>query len=1036
MKPSTYKSSFKKMKFQNFFFLTIILSFTILFKTSVAQDVSFIAHIVDSDFDGPAGIFVADINNDGNKDIICSALDAGTIAWWENQPGNSITWQKHIVDDNFPDAIYCSAYDVDGDNLTDVLGAAYNSNVIAWWHNDGGNPIQWTKQVIETGYNGAHEIMAYDIDMDNDLDILGVSAEGNTIAWFENDGNYPVQWTKHIVDNNFIGARSVDAGDLDNDGDIDLAGAALLSNEITWWRNEGGSPIEWTEFTISSNYTYSHKVHIVDIDLDGDPDILGMAYTSGLKWWRNDGGDPITWEQQNISGFGTGVIAYAVDINQDNDFDIISSYQGSGNIFLFNNEGNNTLNWDYQLIDNTLDGAWPLSYGDFDNDGDIDIVCGGRDENEIRWYENDLIEPETVTDYDGNIYNTVIIGQQTWLKENLKSLHYADGSEITEVWAYDDDEANVETYGRLYTWDGAMNYSTTQGSQGACPNGWHIPTDTEWTELGTFLGGDNVAGGKLKEAGTAHWQSPNSGATNESGFTALPAGEYDDTHYQLLYQYAVMWSSTETSSTWCKYRYLSYDDTELHTYNYYKDFRYSVRCIKDATGGSTIHVPGDQSTIQAGIDIAQPGDTVLVAPGTYFENINFNGKNIVVASHYVLEKDLSFIALTIINGSEAEYPDTASCVRIVSGEDSTAVIQGFTICQGTGTHWVDPQFPTYTWHSGGGIFIFQSSPSIKNNHILNNHVDDDTGVDGASGGGICMYGGNPVVINNIIENNTALYGAGVVIDYSGCTFKNNIVAQNSGGQNYGGGGFWTIGNGEQDIIIENNTIVENESVSKGGAMYLWSTHLTARNNIIWGNTQTTGNQVFLYSGANADISYTDIEGGYTGEGNIDIMPEFSDTAFILAPGSPCIDSGNPDGIFNDPEDTQNPGQAIWPAQGQLTNDMGAYGGPLSCLLQDISTGITKRPRAFQKINIRVSPNPFSGFTRISLEGTFFDSVLSLEISDLTGRRIKRFSEIPQNTEFIWDGRDENHNKVNSGLYILRLISGKQTFTTKIFLIKP
>jgi hypothetical protein len=233
--------------------------------------------------------------------------------------------------------------------------------------------------------------MASDVDQDNDMDILGVSAGLNTIAWFENDGNYPVQWTKHIVDSNFSGARSVDAGDLDGDGDIDLAGAALTSNEVAWWRNDGGIPIVWTKFIINSNFIYSHKVHIVDIDLDNDPDILGTAYSSGISWWRNDGGDTIAWEKQLISGLNSAVIAYALDINQDNDYDVISSYQGSGRVILWNNEGNNTLDWGFQFVDDNLAGAWPLHYGDLDNDGDIDIVCGGRDENEIRWYEVDIL---------------------------------------------------------------------------------------------------------------------------------------------------------------------------------------------------------------------------------------------------------------------------------------------------------------------------------------------------------------------------------------------------------------------------------------------------------------------------------------------------------------------------------------------------------------------------------------------------------------------------------------------------------------------
>jgi hypothetical protein len=448
-----------------------------------------------------------------------------------------------------------------------------------------------------------------------------------------------------------------------------------------------------------------------------------------------------------------------------------------------------------------------------------------------------------------------------------------------------------------------------------------------------------------------------------------------------------------------------------------------------------IHVPGDQPTIQAGIDNATNGDTVLVAPGTYFENINFKGKNIVVASHYVIDGDLSHINSTIIDGSNPATSDTASCAVFLSGEDSTAVLQGFTITQGTGTHWIDPQFPGYTWHSGGGIFMFQSSPTIKNNYLINNHVDDDTGVNGASGGGICMYDGNPTIINNIIKNNTALYGAGVVIDYSGCVFKNNIIAQNSGGQNYGGGGFWTIGNGTEAIIIENNTIVDNESVLKGGAMYLWSTQLTARNNIIWGNTQSAGNQIFLYDGANAEITYTDIEGGYTGEGNIDLPPQFADTNFILASTSPCIDAGNPNVQFDDPEDPENPGQALWPSQGQLRNDMGAYGGPFRNILAGLTTGINMHDQNKTKyINLNVYPNPFNNCTTISFNIPDDNSSnITIEIYNYKGQIVKQFSLLHQNMDVIWDGCDDNGHPLNPGLYVLCLLSGNQTQTMKILL---
>ncbi len=206
---------------------------------------------------------------------------------------------------------------------------------------------------------------------------------------------------------------------------------------------------------------------------------------------------------------------------------------------------------------------------------------------------------------------------------------------------------------------------------------------------------------------------------------------------------------------------------------------------------------------------------VLVAPGTYLENINFKGKNITVASHFILNEELEYIKNTIIDGSNPVNPDSASCVSFRSGEGPEAVIQGFTITGGTGTKWVDPNNPGYTWRGGGGVFTFRSSPTIKNNIIINNNVTNVTGVNGAQGGGTLSYDGNPLILNNLIMQNEARYGAGIVIDYSGGVIKNNIIYKNIGGQDYGGGGFWSIGNGSSPIIIENNHIIEN-SVSGSG----------------------------------------------------------------------------------------------------------------------------------------------------------------------------------------------------------------------------
>lgn len=140
----------------------------------------------------------------------------------------------------------------------------------------------------------------------------------------------------------------------------------------------------------------------------------------------------------------------------------------------------------------------------------------------------------TITDpRDGQVYPTVKIGSQCWLQKNM---NYKTGNS----WCYGDNSTNCDTYGRLYDWKTALK---------VCPKGWHLPSDDEWSTLTTFLGGEGVAGGKMKEAGTSHWASPNEGAANSSGFTALPGGyrRYNGNFANLTYA-ANFWSSTEYST--------------------------------------------------------------------------------------------------------------------------------------------------------------------------------------------------------------------------------------------------------------------------------------------------------------------------------------------------------------------------------------------------------------------------------------------------------------------------------------------------------
>jgi uncharacterized protein (TIGR02145 family) len=200
----------------------------------------------------------------------------------------------------------------------------------------------------------------------------------------------------------------------------------------------------------------------------------------------------------------------------------------------------------------------------------------------------------TVTDIDGNVYHTVTIGTQVWMVENLKVTHFRNGDSIPYLatameWSsaigcsdYNNSSANGSTYGKLYSW------YVVRDMRRLAPTGWHIPTVAEWNTLQAYLGDSMVAGGKMKETGTVHWFSPNTGATNESGFTALPGG-YRDSNGSFvggtLGGNASWWAYDELSQNLAFYRFIQYNNDNLLgggvATTQDKFCGLSVRCIKD-----------------------------------------------------------------------------------------------------------------------------------------------------------------------------------------------------------------------------------------------------------------------------------------------------------------------------------------------------------------------------------------------------------------------------------------------------------------------
>jgi uncharacterized protein (TIGR02145 family) len=196
----------------------------------------------------------------------------------------------------------------------------------------------------------------------------------------------------------------------------------------------------------------------------------------------------------------------------------------------------------------------------------------------------------TVTDSDGNEYNAVTINNQSWMTENLKTTKYNDGASIPLVeedaawsglltpgycWYRNDAETYKSTYGAFYNW-----YTVNTGR--LCPTGWHVASDAEWTILSNYLGGESIAGAKLKKTGRSHWVEPNTGATNETGFTALPGGlRYHDGLFHDFGFSGYWWSSTELGKERAYFRYMSYTYSNLFRFDNLKKIGFSVRCIQD-----------------------------------------------------------------------------------------------------------------------------------------------------------------------------------------------------------------------------------------------------------------------------------------------------------------------------------------------------------------------------------------------------------------------------------------------------------------------
>lgn len=401
-------------------------------------------NLVDPFFNGAYSADVGDVNGDCIPDIVAGgALSDDLCIWLADGQGG---WIRETISSTAENAIGTDIADIDGDGDQDILCCTYAGGRILLFLNCGGNPLQWNEVVIEPDFPGGHDVEAWDMDGDCDLDILGASAEGDRVAWWRNDGGSPIQWVEQDIATGIDYPCRIQAVDLDGDGCIDVIASAWEDNEIVAWYGSGGSSPSWQEQTVYSDVDGVHSVRACDVDLDGDPDLVASALDEGtLLLFRNGGGYPVNWTREVIDYFTACGYARTGDIDGDGDYDVVAcSFSSSAGTAWWENDGSGS-SWIKHPIVSAFGSISCSLPADVDGNGSLDAVTC-RTENRIHWYE--------LTEFTGagQLYSSILDTEENpqWASMDWDVI-LQTGAAMTVRFRSSDDPGNMGSWSDEYS---------------------------------------------------------------------------------------------------------------------------------------------------------------------------------------------------------------------------------------------------------------------------------------------------------------------------------------------------------------------------------------------------------------------------------------------------------------------------------------------------------------------------------------------------------------------------------------------------------
>ncbi|OFY36132.1 MAG: hypothetical protein A2W91_04930 [Bacteroidetes bacterium GWF2_38_335] len=375
-----------------------------------------IEHIITIIIDGARCVHSADIDGDGDMDMLSASVNDNKIAWYENTNGDGAFGPQKVITTsvNGVCSIYCT--DLDGDGDIDILSASSDDDKIAWYENIDGNGSYSIQQVITSVANGAQCVSSADLDGDGDMDVLSASKDDDKIAWFENIDGYGTFSFQQIISTAANSPRSVNCADLDGDGDLDVISASYQDDKIAWYENTDGFGTFGTQNVVTTLADAAHSINSADLDGDGDIDLLSASYYDDkIAWYENVDGNGTFGVQQIISTLADYAVSiFPADLDGDGDMDVLSASKGDDKIAWYENTDGNGAFGPQQAITTIADFAMSVYSADIDGDGDMDVLSASVDDDKIAWYENLLVTGiETIQQNSISIYPNPTNGEFT-----------------------------------------------------------------------------------------------------------------------------------------------------------------------------------------------------------------------------------------------------------------------------------------------------------------------------------------------------------------------------------------------------------------------------------------------------------------------------------------------------------------------------------------------------------------------------------------------------------------------------------------------